>query len=33
MEDDLSDFDLNAVRVLYLFPVVVWGLVIYFAFT
>jgi hypothetical protein len=31
MEDDLSEFDLLLVRLLYLFPLVVWGLLIYFA--
>jgi hypothetical protein len=33
MEDDLSEFDLNFVRLSYLFPFVVWGLLIYFAFS
>jgi len=32
MQDDLSEFDLMLVRLLYLFPLVVWGLLIYFAF-
>jgi len=31
MEDHLSEFDLTLVRLLYLFPLVVWGLLIYFA--
>ena len=33
MEDDLSESDLNLVRLLYLFPLVVWGLLIYLAFS
>jgi len=33
MEDDLSGVDLMLVRLLYLFPLVVWGLLIYFAFS
>ena len=33
MEDDLSEFDLILVRLLYLFPLVVWGLLIYLAFS
>ena len=33
MEDHLSEFDLILVRLLYLFPLVVWGLLIYFAFS
>ena len=33
VEDDLSNFDLTLVRLLYLFPLVVWGLLIYFAFS
>jgi len=33
MEDELSEGDLTLVRLLYLFPVVVWGLLIYFAFS
>jgi len=33
MENDLSEFDLTLIRVLYLFPLVVWGLLIYFAFS
>jgi hypothetical protein len=33
MEDDLSTFDLTLMRLLYLFPLVVWGLLIYFAFS
>jgi len=33
MENDLSEFDLTLVRLLYLFPLVVWGLLIYFAFS
>jgi len=33
MEDrDLSRWDLQLVRLLYLFPLIVWGLLIYFAF-
>ena len=30
MEDDLSESDLNLVRLFYAFPLVVWGLLIYF---
>jgi len=33
MQDELSEFDLMWVRLLYLFPLVVWGLLIYFAFS
>jgi hypothetical protein len=33
VEDDLSELDLTLVRLLYLFPLVVWGLLIYFAFS
>ena len=33
MENDLSEFDLTLIRLLYLFPLVVWGLLIYFAFS
>jgi len=33
MQDELSEFDLMLVRLLYLFPLVVWGLLIYFAFS
>ena len=32
MQDELSGFDLMLVRLLYLFPLVVWGLLIYIAF-
>jgi len=32
MQDDLSELDLFLVRLLYLFPLVVWGLLIYVAF-
>ena len=33
MQDELSEFDLMLVRLLYLFPLVVWGLLIYFVFS
>jgi hypothetical protein len=32
MEDDLSESDVNLVRLRYLFPLIVWGLMIYVAF-
>jgi hypothetical protein len=31
MQNELSEFDLILVRLFYLFPLVVWGLLIYFA--
>jgi hypothetical protein len=33
MQDELSKFDLMLVRLLYLFPLVVWGLLIYLVFS
>jgi len=33
MQDELSEFDLILMRLLYLFPLVVWGVLIYFAFS
>ena len=33
MQDELSEFDLMLVCLLYLFPMVVWGLLIYFVFS